>query len=230
MKIKHVIESPDSADVEKDQSLVIANAKELKVSNVDEHEIGQEILKGIARAEKRVKELFAEPKRLAHAAHKAITTAESALLDPLTQATKIVWRKCSEFKIEQQRIADEEARKLQEEARKAAEAQQIAEAMAAEEAGDNKAAEEIIAAPTVVPEIKVKADVAKVEGIGERWNYKAECENLLTLAKHCVEHPEDLAYLQPNTSAISQRAKSQKDGFKLPGCKLVKEPVLMRRI
>lgn len=220
-----IIETPDSGDVEKEYSSVVLKAKAVVVRNKAEHGEAVEVMRSIALAEKRVKDLFEEPKRLAHAAHKSITTAEGKLLAPLLEARGIVHRKATEYEIEEERVRQEAQAALEKAAHEAEVERQLAEAVAADEAGDKAGAEEILAAPVEVPAIKVAPALAKVEGASVRQSYGAEVHDLLALVKHVAAHPEELALLQPNGPAINARARSMRDGFKLPGCRLVKDAV-----
>lgn len=226
-KVKSVvIESPDTEAVEKDHSLMMTNAKELVVSNELQHGIGLEVLKGLAIAEKRVKDLFAESKDLAHKAHKAITEAEKKMLLPIAEARQIVQTKCLKYQAIERQKAEVEQRRLQEEARKAEEERQLLDAIEAEKAGDKTAAEQIIAAPIAVPVVKVEAQVAKVAGVTSRVYYRCKVVSLIDLVKYVAQNPNEIALIQADETALRKRAESMKDGFKLPGCELDKQDSL----
>lgn len=226
-----VIEAPDSAEAEKEQTSLVHHANQLLVKTQSEHGVGLAMLKAIAIQQKKVAELFKEPTAAAHAAHKAITAAEKKLLDPLEQASKIVWNKCSAFEQEQIRIAQEQERKLQEAARMAEEERQLLEAIEAEKEGQKEEAEEILAAPVEVPKVHVAVAVAKVEGISSRWNYGCRVVNKDELIRYVAANlAQWSSLLEPAESELNKLAKAMREGFKIPGCELTKESVLSRRV
>lgn len=220
------IETPDPEVVQKEYFPTVSSAKALIVTNKDEHQIGLTMLQQIAVAEKRVKDLFKDPKDAAHAAHKAICEAEKKLLVPLADARYDVQRKCLEFQSAEKRKAEEAQRKLQEEARRAEEERALADAIEAEESGDKKAAEQILAAPVAVPVVQVEAQVAKVAGVTSRVYYRCKVTDFLSLVKYVAANPHEIALLQPDETALRKRAESMKDGFKIPGCELDKQDSL----
>ncbi len=222
-KKAEVIESPDPKMVEAEYQPTVVQAKAMMIRNKDEHAVGLLMLKDIALAETRVKDLFDEPKRLAHAAHKAITEAEKKLLVPLAEARNAVTRQCLLFMAEEKKKAAVEAQRLQEEARKREEEQQLCDAVAAEEAGDAAGAETIMAAPIAVPVIEVKPQVAEMAGVSTRVYYRCKVVNLLELVKYVAANPHEIALLEPAETMLRKRAESMRDGFRLPGCELDKK-------
>lgn len=226
-----IIISPDSTVVEQEQLSLVQHATQITVKDQGEHATALTMLKAIAVAERRVVDLFKDAKAAAHAAHKAITTAEKKLLDPLQQATKIVWAKCNTFGLEQQRIAAEAQRKAQEAARQAEEERQLLEAVEAEQSGDAAAAQEILEAEVVVPEVKVEAAVAHVEGISSRTNYNCEVIDKAELIRYVAANLDQWSsLLEPNETELNRLAKAMRDSFKIPGCKLKTDNVLNRRV
>ena len=229
-KVKSVvIESPDTEEVEKDNSVIVSNAKAMTVTSQPEHHLGLEFLKSLAIAEKRVKDLFAESKDFAHKAHKAITEAEKKMLLPIAEAKSIVTQKVLKFQIEEQKKAEELQRQAQEAARKAEEERALADAIEAEASGDKAAAEQIIAAPISVPTVTVAPNVAEVEGISSRVYYRCKVVNLLELVKYVAANPHEISLLQPDETVLRKRAESMKEGFRLPGCELDKQQGLAVR-
>lgn len=225
MSSETVIAMPDQDPIRMENSGIIERAQSLKVSNQDEHGVALEVLKSIATAERRVKDLFSEPKAAAHKAHKAITEAEKKLLDPLQEARGIVSRKANSYEIEEQRKADEERQRLELEAKKQEEDRKLAEAASVEASGDKEAAEQIIEEPIEIPVIHVAPKVAEVKGISSRETFRAEVVDFLALVTYVAANPNKIALLQPNQVAINQLAKSMREGFELPGCRLIKDRI-----
>ena len=221
MNTETIIVTPDSVPIEKEISPIVARAQALTVTSEAEHGVAQEVLKSVAIAERRVKELFEEPKVAAHQAHKAITKAEGKLLEPLVLARGILSKKCTAYEIEEQRKADEERQRLEVIAKQQEEERQLLAAVDAEAAGDKAGAEQILQEETVTPSIYVAPKVADVQGISTRTTWGAEVVSLIELVKYVAGNPNEIALLEANMPALNGRARSMKQGFKLPGCRLV---------
>jgi hypothetical protein len=219
--MKTVIEAPATAEAEQEQQVIITDAQALVVSSPASHEIALGMLKAIAGAEKKVKDLFAEPKRAAHAAHKAITQAEAKLLDPLGKARQIVTGKAVTFEADQRRKAEEEARRLAAEAKQREEEAALADAIDAEASGDTAAAEQIMETPIEAPVVTVAPQVAQVSGVSSRETWSAEVTDLAALVAYVASRPEWINLLLPNEQALNSLARAQRAALKIPGVRAV---------
>lgn len=223
-----IIVSPETGLIEKENSPIVEGARALVVSNLAEHAVGQEALKRIATASKKVEELFKDPKALAHKAHKAITQAEAQLLEPLKEARRIVSDKLYQYEEAERRRAEEEARQKEEEARRAEEERQLLDAVAAEESGDKEGAAAILEEETVVPTIAPQPAVAKTKGVSGAVPYAAEVTDLKALVKwvaaRCDKDPGVLAYLKADTVALNKVAGAQKANLRIDGVKAMPKP------
>jgi hypothetical protein len=222
-----IIRRPDTTEFRTDNALIVSDARALAVVNSAAHEVGQKLLVRCARMEKTVHEKLDPIVNGAHKTHKDLTTLRGEILAPISEARSIVSRKIADYEIEETRKAEEARRRLEVEAKKAEEERQLQAAVDAEQSGDQAAAEDILEAPVEVPVIEVRPAFVRADGVSSRLLYSAEpaideTRALLALAKHVTEHPEDVNLIKPNQSAIDGRARSQRDGFVLPGYKLVK--------
>lgn len=233
-----LIQGPDPEKVHADFAPILAEARGLKVVSQATADRAGDLMKACAGAVKFLKDGdpagggwtgFTKPKKAADEAHDFICAAEKAAVGPYEEVKKLLGMGVYEWREAERKKAAELARQQEEAARKAEEERQLADAIAAEQAGDKQTAEEILAEPIAAP-VFTPAAVPKVSGISIPMNYKGACDDILALARHVIAHPEDKNLLLPNDSAINARAKSQKDAFKLPGCRLVKEPVIRTRV
>jgi hypothetical protein len=225
MTMTTAIAVPDAKPYHEESSPLLAKAKSLKVTTQAEHGVAMETLKALALRKRAIKERLDPLAEDAHKVHKGITSLRAELLAPIEQAEGYLGLECSGYEAIARQKAEEEARKKEAEAKKLEEDIKILQAEDAAAAGDAAGAEAILNETVEVPTIAVQPKLAKVEGASARTNYGAECFDLLALAKHCIAHPEDIALLQPNGPAINARARSQRDGFKLAGCRLTKNVV-----
>lgn len=221
--LKTIIESPDSGEAEQEQQIIIRDAEALVVSTQEEHGIALERLKRIATAEKKVKELFEEPKRAAFAAHKAITAAEKKLLDPLGQARQIVTGKALVFEDAERRKAEEAARVLAETQRQREQDAQLADALDAEARGDKAEAEQILAEQIQAPVVEARPQIAAVAGVSSRSTWGATVTDVKALIAYVAAHPEWGNLLIPNQSALDSLARAQKGALAIPGVRAVEK-------
>lgn len=120
-------------------------AKAIAVRDQATYNQAADFKRTLAGWRKKIVEEFAPMKEAAHKAHKAITSKENEYLAPITQAEGMVAIEIRKFEDEQKRIQAAEQRRLEEEARLAAEEdRKRREAEAAEiRAAELKAAEEL---------------------------------------------------------------------------------------
>lgn len=99
--------------LKQDLTPVVQQAGSIIVSNPQNYQGAADFLKAVKAAQKKVVDFFAPMKLKAHEAHKLITTTEAATLKPLTEAEATIKRKMLDYATEQERIRQEEQRKLQ---------------------------------------------------------------------------------------------------------------------
>ena len=187
------------------------------------HEDALVFLRNIAIAEQEVKILFTETKSLAHKAHRAIVAAEKKLLDPLKEARRIVSGKTAVYEREARRLADEQRRADEREARLLDEERRLDDAIAAEEAGDDDLATEILDEPASAPVVVARPETAKVAGVSSRTTWKAVVVDLRALVRYVAENDGWVHLLDANTAALNNLARSQKGALRIPGVRAVSD-------
>lgn len=218
-----IIESPDAGGLEKDGASIVQQANALAVSNAIEHGVAATFLQRVAAGEKAVKELFAEPKKKAHEAHKALTQAEGKLLIPLGSARLIATTKIINYQDEQQKIAQAKAAALALEMRKREEEAVLAEAVDAEARGDKVEAAEILAQEIQAPVVTVAPAFTPVDGVSGRGTWSALVTEFKDLVAYVAAHPEWMNLLLPNEVALNNLARAQKKALALPGVRAVEK-------
>jgi hypothetical protein len=164
----------------------------------------------------------------AHKAHKAACDQKKALYAPFEAAKKIIDSKQIAWYRAEQEKARELQRKADEEAQKKAEDEALANAQALQDAGMDIAAEEVLAAPVVVPKVTV-AEPMRAGGESFRDTWKAEVLDLMSLVKAVAAGTQPLAYLEANMSTLNKAASAFKGSVQIPGVKIVSETILARR-
>ena len=209
---------------------LLAEARAMTVTNKESHAIALSTLKVCASLQKEIVEAFREPKRLAHEAHKSITTLEANLLRPVYDARASITGKITGYEAEERRRAEEEALKLAEVARARAEELKINEAVAAEASGDVALAAEILNERVEAPHVEIRPEIAKEDGVSRRTIWSATVEDKAALVGYVSLHPEWLGLLEPNQTALNGLARSQRDALRIPGVRVKSEVSLATRV
>lgn len=186
------------------------------------------LLKVKAEIKKRV-EYFEPMKKAAKAAHQAICDKESDAIDLLKEAEKSILNPAmSKYlmdeenkRIEAQRKADAEKRRLEEEAR-------LAEAIAAESEGKKDEAEVILNTPQPIAPTII-AEPEKVAGIHGREVWKAQVINLRELIKGILEGKVPITAVEADMTVIGQAARSHKNELNWPGVRTWPEKTIVGR-
>lgn len=215
--------TPDAAAIEADLAPVVAIARDITITDAPSHEEALMYLTEIARRDKFVKDIFADPKKKAFDAHRAITALEARLLEPLKQARIAVNVKIVQYEDAERARAEAEAARLAEEARQREEERQLMDASLAEDAGRPIEAAEIMAAPVVAPVVEVRPETAKVAGVTTATRYRAEVTDLMALIKHVGAHPEHVNLLAANGPALNALARSLREAMSVPGVRVIRE-------
>lgn len=219
-----IVPAIDAEALKKEILPQIEKAKTLVVSNEEEHGAALAYIKGLAAAKKFVTAVYAGPKAILDKAHKDMVADEKKWTDPLEEAKKTASKKVLDYEDAARKKAEEEEARRREAARKLEEEVKLAQAEQAAKAGNKAEAEAILSEEIVVPSVKVPTGLARGGGGFSRPTYyRAKVTNLLELVRYVAANPSEIALLEPAQSALDARAKSMKDGFKLPGCELDKE-------
>ena len=91
---------------------LLETAHSIKVTDEESYKVAGDFLKGVKDSQKKVKDFFSPLKDAAHKAHKAITSKESESLTPLKEADQMVRDTVGTYLDEQEKIRQEEQRKL----------------------------------------------------------------------------------------------------------------------
>ena len=127
------------------------------------------------------------------------------------------------------RVLEEQTRRQEEENRKA-EDRRLAEAAALAEQGVSEADVDAVLEAPIVPQYVPPPEPTKIGGgVTERWEYAAEVIDLLVLLRAVVAGRVPLSAVEPSTKYLNSRARSDKENFDIPGCRLLKSADLTVR-
>lgn len=184
-------------------------AMKSEITTADQYVAAGELWKTLAGLEKEIKDTFGPLKKKASDAHKAVVAKEKEHLGPIEKAKRYVKQIMGDWDDEQERIRREKQRQLEEKLRKEAEDQKLADAIAAEDAGDLEEAEAILSEETEAPVVELQKQTPKLSGgpvYRENWTFEIEDETKI---------PRE--FLVPDNVKIGQVVRAMKSQTKIPG-------------
>ncbi len=181
--------------------------------------------------EKRITAYFEPMKRQAKAVHTEICDKEKAALRRVSESNAILSPAMSAYEAEQERIRVENERKAQADARRQEEEARLAAAVQAEQEGAKEEAEVILAtpapvAPVTIPKEKFESDFG---AIGTREQWSGEVLNLRELIKGILDGAIPITAIEANMTVINQAARTNKDQMKWPGIRFFKTIIRVGR-
>jgi hypothetical protein len=163
---------------------------------------------------------FADPKQKAFAAHRAICDLESKVIQPLKDADRIIQASTTAWKVEQDRLAKERQAELdriareQEEARRAAIAEELRKSGPVGEAQ----AEALVAQPISIRSTQVVAEAApKVAGVSYVKSYHATVDDLDLLWAAVIAGKVPRKVFTVDQSFLDNQADALKFELNYPG-------------
>lgn len=170
-------------------------------------------------------EAATETKRKAELARKALTDERDRMEAPLVAAETQVKRALLTWETEQERRRVAEEQRLQDEARRHAEAATVAaaadlerQAVATGDAVMLQEAHDILEQPIEAPVVVVKPSMPKVQGVTYRDQWKAHDQvDVRALARAVADGIAPPTLLLPNMTALNQMARATQGTQKVPG-------------
>lgn len=194
-------------------SVAETTGTEIIVKDAASRAVACEFLKQIKAQMKRVTDFWADAKKKASEAHKAICAQEKALLDPLKNAENAVKIRIGSFDLaERMRIQEEEERRR----KAAAEAMQLA--VDAENEGESELAEEAVA--LAAEEAACVSYTPKTAGVTTRFEWRARVTDVEKVPRH---------FLVVDERALNAYAKATKGRCPVPGVEFYEAPVVGAR-
>ena len=202
-----------------------SNAQTLRITSPDEARLAADFLNNVINPLIREgDELFDPLIAAAYRTHQLAIATKKKAVGGLPAAKEIVRGELARWQQKQEELARAEQLRIEQEARDAEAARVEREIEAIEASGDEDAAEQVTAvleAPRVL-ELPAVAPPPKIEGVSYRDVYTAEVvsakEFYGAIASGRISH----ALATPNQSALNRMATAMKEGFNLPGCRVIK--------
>lgn len=231
---------PETKEIEIQSQQIVETTKNLSIVNHADYLAAGEYLKTIKRAQKKVKEIFDDPKKKASDAHKSICALERQFLEPLKKSENECSSKVSQYMIEERRKRQEEERKAREEAERIAreeaeklriqqEENRLKTAEMLDSQGFKEEAEQVLSEPEQTPAPIVQVtyqkpeEKEKVQGLHVRSSYSAEVYDLMALVKEVAAGRQPIACLEANTKFLNNQARALKNELRIPGVRVLEK-------
>lgn len=213
----------ENAVIELEQKALTVDkqAQEIIIKTQDHYDTANAFIVGIKKLQKEVKDTFGPIIQKAFSAHKEAKAQETRHLDPLLKAEELVKGKMLGYLREQERIRQEQERKLQAEAEKKRQ-EALAKAEAAREAGKEAKAEkyEEKAAQIVAPQLAPTVDKGNAM-VKKLWH--AEVYDLMALVGAVAAGNLSSNAIEANMTFLNAQARALKETMNYPGVKAVAE-------
>ncbi len=215
----------ETEEVESKALSIVEQANMVKVTDAESYRVAGFLWKTIGEVMKEVSETFDPIISATHKAHTQACDQKKKYYVPLEKAYKEVKRLMGVFESEQERIRQEEQRRLEEEARISAEEHLLKDAIYAEEealqngASPEEAAQEaeaVISQPVRVAPVVLPKATPKVQGVVFRtiWKFRIKDANAI---------PRQ--YLIPDEKAIGAVVRSSQGRIRIAGIEPYEERV-----
>jgi len=205
---------------------------QLTINTAEQFTAADASLGEIKSRRKQVIEFFAEPKRKANEAWKAIVAREKFFTDKLDAIETLIKRKMLAWTQEQERIRRDKETQLRSEAEaKAAEERKkiLAQAKRNDTLGNEARAEQYREKAEAVKPAEVYVPVAappKTTGLSSREVWKVEIIDKATFVKAAAENQTLQAFIEINTTGL----KSLAGKVEVAGIRFYKESVLAKKL
>jgi len=205
---------PETGELRSRSDLILSRAQSLVIDSPGAFEQTSQDLKLLRAHRQRIKEAFEEPKRAAHAAHKAVVDAIKEHDSPLLQAETIIMKKLRGFRAEQERVRREKEQAI----RKEREAQQLAEqerqAALLKQQGREEEARAVEDAPIVVAPPTLPPEVPEVKGVQYRKIWKWRLLDAEAVPRQ---------WLMLNEKLINAHVRATKGATRIPGIEVYED-------
>ena len=207
-------------------ALMVQKANEMTITTNEQYEDAGRFLVEIKTRMKQVTDYWKEPKAQAASAHKLICTKEKEMMTPLTNAEAIIKKSMVAY----QKVVEEERRKEEERLQKLKQEEvdrQLAQAIAAEQNGDQQGAEMSMAMAQMIDDMKPTQAVAKptASGTSVRKIWKARVVD----PKLVPAYVNGIEVREIKMSSLNNLAKMTNGELQVPGVEFYEESGIVAR-
>lgn len=216
----------ETNEVESKALTIVDQAKAITVTDADTYTIAGNMWKDLGDMMDKIDETFNPLIEAAHRSHKAALAKKAEFYNPLKEARTNIKKLMSDYDQKQERLRQEEQRRLEVEARRQEEERRLQDAILAEELGETEEASAILEEPVqVAPVIVPKATPKLPGGPVYREVWSAQVTNIKALCKAVADGRVSKECVQANMPALNKMATALKRTMNIPGVQAVSRRV-----
>lgn len=210
-------------ELKKQYDAILAQAKKVEAITTSEEAENANNLGRMLQAASKDSESFFKPiKQQIDSFKKPVLEDEKKFTSPIDEEKRRLGSLITEWNEKLRKEREEEERKAREAAEKAAREEMLARAIELEQSGETEAAEHVLEEPIMAPVIVQSAAPVKVSGQVEKTVYKAQVIDVKALLKAVLEGRAPMACITVDEGFLNRKAGLDKEGFNVPGCRLIK--------
>jgi hypothetical protein len=216
----------ETNEVESKALTIVDQAKAITVTDADTYTIAGNMWKDLGDMMDKIDETFNPLIEAAHRSHKAALAKKAEFYNPLKEARTNIKKLMSDYDQKQERLRQEEQRRLEVEARRQEEERRLQDAILAEELGETEEASAILEEPVqVAPVIVPKATPKLPGGPVYREVWSAQVTDIKALCKAVADGRVSKECVQANMPALNKMATALKRTMNIPGVQAVSRRV-----
>jgi hypothetical protein len=216
----------ETNEVESKALTIVDQAKAITVTDADTYTIAGNMWKDLGDMMDKIDETFNPLIEAAHRSHKAALAKKAEFYNPLKEARTNIKKLMSDYDQKQERLRQEEQRRLEVEARRQEEERRLQDAILAEELGETEEASAILEEPVqVAPVIVPKATPKRPGGPVYREVWSAQVTDIKALCKAVADGRVSKECVQANMPALNKMATALKRTMNIPGVQAVSRRV-----
>lgn len=219
--------TPTLVDIEQQAITIRQEMSTLVITDQPSYDLAVDKRTAATNWLKNAEEFFDPAISDAHRLHAKLLAQKKSVVEPTQTAIRRINSALIDWDREQERLRLQRQREIEEQARKEAEEQRLADAIQMEEQGaPAEVVEAMIEAPIVSHTPVVAAPTyEKSKSVVYRDNWGGTCDDLFALVKAVAKDKSKLGLLQVNQPALNQMARALKDNFAIPGCRAVNNKI-----
>jgi len=216
--------TPDIQEIDRQALAIPDQARLIHVTDNGTMQLADNTVNAINDFLKKVDEHYKPMADQAFKSHRMITSRWKEVKQPLEDAKAHLVNQVKAYTRKLEEIRQAEERRLREEARKQEEERRLAEALQAEQEGNEEEAQAILEEEIYVPPPVVKVEAPKVDNRKYRTIPRARCIDKMKLIRFVAQNPALADLLDYNSSVGNTKAKSMgKEINNIPGLSYYEE-------
>jgi len=219
----------DGQKIKRDGADALIKASTLRVADTESWYKAREVRRMAKLLDREAERHYKEIKAPINKMRIDILELEDLDRKPMIDAMEMLDPQILSYEEKENLVRQKLQTKLEQDARREAEAAREQEVSLLIKAGDYERAEELKRQPLHIPPVVVPPGNELLEGEGRMETWEAEVFDLVVLCQAVLNGRVPLNAIQANQSALNGMARALKDSFEIPGCRVRKKRSIIQR-